>query len=61
MIDIVDLDTDVAMNIKDAVGDAMLTSAPELIGRLVQELVNAGTLNAEQLRRILPLRYQVRD
>ncbi len=61
MIDILDLDTDVSMHIKDAVTDVALTGYSELIGRLVQELVNAGTLNAEQLRRILPLRYEVRD
>ncbi len=61
MIDIVDLDTNVSMHVRDAIADVVLTGHSELIGRLVQELVDAGTLNAEQLCRILPPGYEVRE
>lgn len=61
MIDILDLETDVAMHVRTAVADVALNGHRELIGRLVQELINAGVLNADNLRNILPLRYQVRE
>ncbi len=61
MIDILDLEDNVAMHVKDAVADVALNGHRELIGRLVQELVNVGVLNADNLRNILPLRYEVRE
>jgi len=61
MIDIIDLDTNVGMKIKDAIADVAMTSGPEALGRLVQELVSSGVITADGLRRILPLRYEVRE
>ncbi len=61
MIDVIDLETDVAMHVKNAVANVAMHGAAECIGRLVQELVNAKVLNADNLRNILPIRYEIRE
>lgn len=57
MIDIITPDG-AAVDIKDAVADV---GSPETLGRLVQELVKAKLLTAENLRAILPPQYEVRE
>lgn len=60
MIDVVTPDG-VAVDVKDAVADLALRSGPEILGRLVDALVKSGALDADQLRRILPDSYEVRE
>ena len=51
----------IAVDIKDAICDLARTgNAPELIGRLVQALINNGKLSADDLRTMLPISYEVR-
>jgi hypothetical protein len=62
MIDIFDFEVGISMKIKDVIGDLVIgNSTPELLGRIVEELVQSRVLKPEQLRRILPLRYEIRE
>lgn len=57
MIDVINPEG-VAVDVKDAVADV---ACPEFFGRLVQALVQKDLLTADDLRRILPSTYTVRE
>lgn len=59
-IDVVTPST-IAVHVHDAVAEVMEQGAPELVGRLVQVLMNKGLLTARDLRLILPQDYEVRE
>jgi hypothetical protein len=61
MINILDLENNISMHVRDAVADVAISGTAELIGRIVQQLVRANLLSATDLRAILPNRYEVRE
>lgn len=60
MVDVITPDG-VAVSVKDAVADVALRGNAEFCGRLVTVLIEAGVLDANHLRRILPATYEVRE
>jgi len=51
----------VAVDVRDAVSEIAVNSSPELIGRIMQVLVDKKIIGAADLRLILPPDYEVRE